>query len=257
MRLDVRRPCRSSSASSTRLRRDAVVDDHGQVAADDRLSGDRPRRRAPAARCSAARSSSNTTGARGSSKLPDQPRMQLADPAGVRAVDEHPRATRPGCSAGCVGALGRQPPRRGQRFEVALDVEEVDARAPACCPIAPAARRRTRARRRAAAARLRRRALRGYTRPISNRRTRLSRRLTLVRSASISPGSSVRAHHVELRGDRVQHADRRAPPDRARASTATSTKPNVTISCQSRADQPLAQRLRADGCASGTRQHVL
>ena len=78
--------------------------------------------------------------------------MQLAEPAGIDLPSiEHARGA-PGMEQRDARRARSSAARRRQRFEVALDVEEVDG-ARAARPIAPAARRRTRARRGAAAAR--------------------------------------------------------------------------------------------------------
>ena len=61
-----------------------------------------------------------------------------------------------------------------------------------------------------------------------------------MRSASISPASERRAHHVEMRGDRIQHADRRGARVAHRATASIPdgvTKLKVMTSCQSRCDE--------------------
>ena len=60
-------------------------------------------------------------------------RVQFADEADAPAVELDSAAQRPGCSAGCCAGDEAQRARRQQRLDVALDVEEVDARAP-CWP---------------------------------------------------------------------------------------------------------------------------
>ena len=165
------------------------------------------------------RSSSNTTGAFGSSKRADagagaarpssRPRLPSIDDAAPTGPDAAPGAR----SARVVSVT-----RRGQRLEVALDVEEVDV----ARRLAPLLGQRGSEREPADAQRLLVAAgrARWKTRPTSKMRTRDILRLTLVAQRLDQPGQQRRAHHVEMRGDRIQDLDRLARPDRARASVA-------------------------------------
>ena len=71
-----------------------------------------------------------------------------------------------------------------------------------------------------------------------------SLRLTLVLQRLDEAGQQRRAHDVELRGDRVQHADRLRGGIERRFDRRGSTKLNVTISCQSRSTSARLSALR-------------
>ena len=137
---------------------------------------------------SGARSSSNRTGARGSSKCgrargcssPSQP-----TPRRRRST----RAERPGCSSGWSARSVVERARRDQRFEVALDVEEVDGRrgVPHCSGSGGAVGEAAEAQRLIVALPPSRR----KQRPTSKMRTRSCLRARLVRSTSRRPPASV------------------------------------------------------------------
>ena len=172
-----------------RLRGKRLVDDERQVAAHDRLPRDTRRPTGTVPRVSGSRSSLEHDGRRGRSKRRTRRGMQLADPAGRLAVDRRRARERPGCSAGCATRSVVSRRGRGQRLEVALDVEEVDV-ARRLRPIARAARRPNAEPADAQRLLVSGASSRRKTRPSSKMRTRARLRLTLVRSVSTSPGSS-------------------------------------------------------------------
>ena len=146
----------------------------------------------------------------------------------------------------------RQRQRRGERLEVALDVEEVDrARgAPHCSgSLVPNARPPMRI----PAAR---QSSRANVRPTSKMRTRGILRFRLVCSVAIEPGQERRAHHVEMRCDRIQHARSAFASGSSARSSPEATKLKVITSCQSRAT---SRRMSVDRAALrfGRWQHRL
>ena len=165
----------------------------------------------------------------------DEPRVHFAEPADGLAVHAARARRGPDAAAGARRALGRQRARRDQRFEVALDVEEVD-RALRHAPLLGRRVAVTRGRRGAAAAR----SLAGAHEAAAGFEDAHAVVLAceIGRSTSIRPPAERRAHHVVLAGDRIQHGDRRRVASRSgksAASRAECTKLKVIASCQSRA----------------------
>ena len=209
-------PCRRPRiAAQQRVVRDAVGHDHGDVALDRLEARHRLRRPARWRASTASRSSSNSTGACGSSQCWRQRGCSSPTTPIVAAVDAHARAAARMHARDARPARTSRVQRRQQRLDVALDVEEVAPAAP-CAPTAGRRRRRRPGPPRASAGARRapwcrssrRAASRRNTRPISNTRTRSALRSRLNLQHLQQRAEQRRAHHAHLAGDRVQQLDR-------------------------------------------------
>ena len=154
--------------------------------------------------------------------------MQLAEPAGRRAVEERRARRGPGAAPGARARCVVERARRGQRLEVALDVEEIDG----ARRLAPLLRQRGAEGEAAEAQRLRVAAVRarGTRGPISKTRTRVALRFRFVRSVSTRPGSSDVRITSSCAAIGLSTRIGCAAGDRARASIAGRQKLKVTTS---------------------------
>ncbi len=236
------------------LRGNGFVDYKPQITAHDRETGYRFAGR-HRQRAQNVRGQFEHDGSLGQSEMPDEARVQFAQPSRRYAVDGDRRRTSR-VKRRMVRGRGRDAPGRCERLEITLDVIEVDV----TCRQAPLFRRRPAIGQAAKPVGCTYPAAAWWNvRPSSKMRIRDSLRLRFVCSVSIKPGSSdVR---MTSRWLAMGFSTRTGwlwgvMTGEMAASMAESTKLNVTISCQSRFGERMFHRARRAPCF-GIRQHVL